>query len=207
MKIKKLVMIVATVIITFTICAIAAMYTPPNFGHSVNMLTKNGGICKHPVLLGFNEDKYVVFVTGTVKAPYKGSAKVVLEGDPKIEYKIYSQYPPDIKLGIHKFHGFKNNTIEDLTPWEKFALAVVVKPQVKIDKTSNYKLRFYDVKSNNVVLSIPITFMELDNFHIKKTSRRPNPNAHATVIKKIIPDQPVTKSTNKPLPALKCCEE
>lgn len=207
MKHKKLVMIVTIVIITFTIFTIAAMYTPPNFSHSVNMLTKDGGICRHPVLLGFNEDKYVVFVTGTVKAPYKGSAKVVLEGLPRIEYKIYSQYPPDIKLGIHKFHGFKNNTIEDLTPWEKFALIVVVKPQVKIDKTSNYKLRFYDVKSNNVVLSIPITFMKLNNFHIQRAFRRPNPNANATVIKKIIPVKPVTKPINKPLPAVNCCEE
>ena len=150
------------------------MYTPPTFGHSVTMITKDGGISRHPVLLGLNEDKYVVLVTGTVKSPYKGNVKIVLEGEPKINYIIYSQYPPEIKIGIHKFYDFEDNTIKNISAWEKFMLALIIKPENKIDKETKYDLKFYDLDSNKIVLSIPIIFKELINFNISKNIRRPS---------------------------------
>ncbi|MEI6677650.1 MAG: hypothetical protein WCL21_03520 [Mariniphaga sp.] len=196
-----------TIILTFAVCTIAAMYTPPNFGHSVTMITNKGGISKHPVLLGLNEDKYVIFASGTVKAPFKGSVKVVLEGEPKIEYEIFSRYPPELNLGIHKFHEFENNTIKNIYPWEKYALIVYVKPKNKIYETASYNLRFYDLKSNNIVLSIPIIFTELDNFDISKATRRPFSKAWESKITDNNPRKKDTISINKSLPSSSCCEE
>jgi len=206
-KKKHLLIIGLTIIITLSVCTIAAMYTSPNFGHSVTMITKNGGISRHPVLLGLNKDKYIVLVTGTVKSPYKGNVKVVLEGNPIIDYKIYSQYPPNLKLGIHKFHDFEDNTIKNISSWEKFMLTVFIKPKNKIDKESNYNLKFYDLNSTNIVLSIPIIFKELDNFSILKSDRRDYTNFRDSKNKAKIHKKKDTISINKTLHSEKCCEE
>ena len=111
---KKSVIIIITVVATIAICTVAAMYTPPGFGHSVTMVTRDGGISRHPVLLGLNMDKYVILVTGTVIPPYRGGFRIVLEGDPEIEHKIYSSYPPSFYLGMNHFHDFGNNTVTNI---------------------------------------------------------------------------------------------
>lgn len=207
---KYIFIIIITIIITFTVCTIAAMYTPPNFGHSVTIITKDGGISRHPVLLGLNEDKYVVLVTGTVRSPYKGNVKIVLEGEPEIYYEIYSRYPPELKLGIHKFHDFEDNTIKNISAWDKFMLAVCIKPLNKIDKETKYNLRFYDLDSNKVVLSIPIIFKELVNFNISKEVRRTYSEIHGSYNKINNPKKKDTcsrRSKNKTHHSKSCCEE
>jgi|GEM_PF-3173272 len=158
--------------VTITICTIAAMYTPPGFGHSVTMVTKNGGISRHPVLLGLNRSSYVILVTGTVLPPFRGGFRVALEGDQPVSYKILSRYPPELNLRYHHFHQFKDNMVTDIRPFEKFALTVGIKPDVKITERSDYQLKFYDLKSDKTVLTIPVSFMELDNFNISKQARR-----------------------------------
>ncbi|MFZ0280807.1 MAG: hypothetical protein WAL29_04110 [Bacteroidales bacterium] len=172
---RKSVIIIITVVATISICTVAAMYTPPGFGHSVTMVTRDGGISRHPVLLGLNMDRYVILVTGTVIPPYRGGFRIVLEGDPDIEHKIYSSYPPSLYLGMNHFHDFGTDTITNIFPRDKFTLAVFIKPEQKIRDESHYTLRFYDLKSNNPVLSVPVSFMELDNFNISKNARRPYP--------------------------------
>ena len=172
---KKSVIIIITVVATVSICTLAAMYTPPGFGHSVTMVSGDGGISRHPVLLGLNMERYVILVTGTVIPPYRGGFRIVLEGDPKIEHKIYSSYPPSLYLGMNHFHEFGNDTITNIFPRDKFTLAVCIKPEQRIREESDYMLRFYDLKSNNPVLSVPVSFKELDNFNISKNGRRPYP--------------------------------
>jgi hypothetical protein len=204
-KRNSVIKIILTIIITLTVCTIAAMYTPPKFGHSVTMITKDGGISRHPVLLGLNENKYVVLVTGTVKSPYRGNVRIVLEGEPKINYEIYSQYPPELNLGIHKFHDFENNTIRNISAWEKFMLTLSLKPLTKIDKESKYILRFYDLDSNFTVLSIPIIFRELDNFNISKDVRRPFSEYH-NMNKKHVNRKRDSTSMKRPYKSKECCE-
>ena len=170
---KKPITIIITVLATIAICTVAAMYTPPGFGHSVTMITRTGGVSRHPVLLGLNMEKYIVLVTGTVIPPFRGGFRIALEGDPKIEHRIYSSYPPSLYLGINHFYECRHNTVTNISPLDKFTFAVCIKPKHRIEKESNYELRFYDLKSDNSVLTIPISFMELDNFSISKNVRRP----------------------------------
>jgi len=183
------------------------MYSTPDFGHAVTMITKDGGISRHPVLLGLNKDKYVVLVTGTVKSPYKGNVKIVLEGKPAMDYKIYSRYPPEINLGIHKFHDFEDNTIKNISAWDKYTLAVCLQPKNKISKESKYNLRFYDLDSNNTVLSIPIIFRELVNFNISNEIRRPYPKTHGFDKKSSSPKKKDSCSVNKTHHSKNCCEK
>ena len=170
---KRLLIIITTIAVTITICTVAAMYTPPGFGHSVTLVTKDGGVSRHPVLLGLNKKKYVVLVTGTVIPPYRGGFRIELAGEPKIQHRIYSSYPPLISLGINHFHDFSDNKITNIFPGDKFTLAVYIRPEQLINDVSSYELKFYDLKTDNQVLSVPVTFRELDNFNISKDVRRP----------------------------------
>jgi hypothetical protein len=172
---KKSVIIIITVVVTVAICTVAAMYTPPGFGHSVTMVTRDGGISRHPVLLGFDINKYVILVTGTIIPPYRGGFRIVLEGEPEIPHRIYSAFPPPLYLGMNHFHNFINNTVTDISQGDKFTLAVCLEPGQRIKSESSYELKFYDLKSEKQVLSVPITFMELDNFNLSKEVRRPYP--------------------------------
>ncbi len=185
---KKSVIIIITIVATIAICTAAAMYTPPGFGHSVTMVTKDGGISRHPVLLGLNNERYVILVTGTVIPPYRGGFRIVLEGEPKISHKIYSGFPPPFYLGMNHFHGFRNDTVTNIFPRDKFTLAVYIEPEPRIEKESNYLLKFYDLKSDKQVLSVPITFMKLHNFSISKKARRPYPESVEHTAKKVVID-------------------
>jgi len=177
---RKLLTIIITVAVTLAICTVAAMYTPPGFGHSVSMLSNEGGMATHPVLLGLNQDNYVILVTGTVIPPYRGGFRIVLEGENKIDYKILSRYPPEPDMGYHHFHQFTNDTVRDILPLEKFALIVSIRPKERISQSSHHKLNFYDLESGKPVLSIPVSFTELANFNISKAVRRPYPEHHGT---------------------------
>jgi hypothetical protein len=177
-KKRKYYIIFTASILTVSLCTIAAMFTPPTSSHAVTTISKDGGISRHPVLLGLNKNKYTVLVTGTVKPPYKGNVKIVLEGKPEIPYKIYSRYPPELNIGIHKFHGFDDDVLTNIKSPEKFIVTVFIKPVIKIDKESKYYLKFYDLDSNNVVLTVPVIFTELDNFNLSKDVRRPYSKFH-----------------------------
>jgi hypothetical protein len=170
---KRFLIIIITIAVTIAICTVAAMYTPPGFGHSVTLVTKDGGVSRHPVLLGLNMKKYVILVTGTVIPPYRGGFRIELEGEPKIKPRIYSSYPPSISLGINHFHDFSDNKITNIYPRDKFTLAVYIRPEKPITDFSSYELKFYDLKTDKQVLSVPVTFRELDNFDISKDVRRP----------------------------------
>jgi hypothetical protein len=196
-----------TILITLLVCTIAAMYSKPNSGHAVTTISKTGGVSRHSVLLGLNENKYVLLVTGTVKSIYSGNVKIILEGEPKIDYQIYSRYPPELKLGIHKFYDFENNTIKNITAGDKFILTVCIKPINKIVKESKYNLKFYDLDSNKTVLSIPIIFKELNNFNISKEVRRPEIKVHEPRNNSGNHKKNDTSSVNKKHHSKECCDE
>lgn len=171
-KRNKTVKIILTVMITLIICFIGAMYNPPTFGHAVTTINMKGGISRHPVFLGLHKNKYVILATGTSRLPYKSNIKVMLEGQQPIDYELSSRLPPEINLGIHKFYDFEDHTMKNLKPGEKFMVAVSIKPKNKIEKPVKYDIKFYDTDSNKVVLTIPVIFKELVNFHISREARR-----------------------------------
>lgn len=160
------------IIVAILIFIIGHIYSSPRFAHVGGVITKNGGTAKYSALLGLNENKYVIFVSGTAESTFE-SIKVVLEGEQEMDYNICSYFPPTIGLGYHKFYELENNTIKNISAGEKFNLIVSIKPKVRIDKELTYYLKFYDSASDSAVLTIPILFKELINFHIFSKIRRP----------------------------------
>lgn len=184
------------IIVGILIFVLQEMYSSPRFGHVGGMITKNGDTA-HAGLLGLNEDNYVIYVSGIAKSPFE-SIKIVLEGEPEIDYNIKSQNPPTIDLGYHKFYEFENNIIRNISADERYNLLVSIKPKVRINKESMYYLKFYDLVSDSTVLTIPILFKELINFHIFSKIKRPEIN---------VDKNKKGDCKNKPHSSKKCCKK
>lgn len=51
------------------------------------------GRARHPVHLPGGRDRYTLVVTGTILPPYRGDARVVVEGNPALSYDAYGSDP------------------------------------------------------------------------------------------------------------------
>jgi YHS domain-containing protein len=120
-------------IIFFTIAVcislLAATYRWTDSAHSIGLIRASGGEARHPSTLESGKDSYALIATATIMPPYRGDARVVLEGKPEMDYKIYSS-DPVINLGIRRQPVLKNNVLYDLQPKDRIALWVIIKPPV-----------------------------------------------------------------------------
>jgi hypothetical protein len=97
-------------------------------GHAMGMLSAKGGNVRRAVRLEPGKREYVVAVTGTVQSPYRGNARVAVEGQPQMDCDIYTPKPV-IDLGIRRRPVFHDNVLEGLQPKDRFTLWVVMRPR------------------------------------------------------------------------------
>ena len=118
-----------TLLIFIVSCAfftLAATYRFHDSAHSMGMIKKGGGMARHPAQLDKNRDSYVLIATAGVMPPYRGNAKVVLEGDPSLSATFHNSEVP-IDLGVHRHPTFRDNTYYDLRPKDRIALWVKIR--------------------------------------------------------------------------------
>ena len=155
---------------TFLVCiaavAISLVAATRQFrdsGHAAGVLGIDGGKVRHAVLLDPGSRQYVLIVTGTVLPPYRGSARVVLEGEPKMDYEVHFSGPV-IDLGFHRGLRFADGILRDLQPKDKFTLWIVMRPQdpqqsaetsVRADE---HEVVFYDVETGKSLLRVPVIY-------------------------------------------------
>lgn len=156
MKIKTLVLFCASV----AVCGVAATHKFYDSAHAMGMLGKNGGTVRHPVLLEGGRDSYTIVASAGVLPPYRGDVRVVLEGEPRPDYVISSARPA-VRLGLHRAPEFHDNVLHDVRPKDKVALWVALKPQGCREEKSGGELAlaFYDTRSNDRLLRMPIRFI------------------------------------------------
>lgn len=94
--------------------------------HAIGTIKKGGGMARHPALLDKDRSSYVLIATAGVVPPYKGNARVVLEGDPSLKASFYDSGPA-LSLGLHRQPEFSGDTYYDLRPKDKIALWVRIK--------------------------------------------------------------------------------
>lgn len=111
------------------ISLLAATYRWTDSAHSIGLIRASGGEARHPSTFGSGKSFYTLIATATVIPPYRGDARVVLEGNPEIDYRIYSS-DPVVDLGIRRQPRFKDNVLYDLQPKDRIALWVSMKPPV-----------------------------------------------------------------------------
>ncbi|MBL0224850.1 MAG: hypothetical protein IPQ16_04505 [Geobacteraceae bacterium] len=105
---------------------LAATYRFHDSAHAMGMIKKGGGMARHPALLDKDRDSYVMIATAGVLPPYKGNARVVLEGDPTLTATFHNSEVP-FDLGVFRHPAFRDNIYYDLRPKDRIALWVKIK--------------------------------------------------------------------------------
>lgn len=122
MKLKSAAVFAAAVGVFLT----GAAYRFHDSAHAIGRLSVRGGEINHPVLLDDEKSLYTIIVTGIVVPPYRGDARVTLEGDCSMNYQIHNSEPV-IDLGFFRHPRFLENTFYDLREKDKVAVWVVLR--------------------------------------------------------------------------------
>jgi len=145
---------------------VAAGYRWGDSGHAIGLISERGGKVRHPTYMAGGKNRYTQIVTATVLSPYRGDARVVLEGSPPMKYEIHSA-KPIVDLGFRKITRFQDNTFYDLKPGDRISLWLIMRPISGENKSvdpnyetdgEKYALAFYDTMSSKTLLRIPIIF-------------------------------------------------
>ena len=95
---KRLAVIVFAIVLSIA----AAWYRHGDSAHAMGLISLKGGKAHHPVHLPSGKDRYTLVVTGTVIPPYRGNAKVTVEGGHGLSYDVYGS-DPVIDLGLREY--------------------------------------------------------------------------------------------------------
>lgn len=123
MKVKSIIFFALALAASF----LAATYRWGDSAHAIGAIRASGGEARHPAYLTSAEGCCTLIATATVIPPYRGDARVVLEGKPSIEHGIYLSGPV-LDLGIRRNPELRDNVIHGLQPKDRIALWVVMKP-------------------------------------------------------------------------------
>jgi len=153
---KKLLVVLFATILSVA----AAWYRHGDSAHAMGMISVKGGHARHPVHLPAGKDRYTLVVTGSIIPPYRGDARVVVEGQPEGTYAVHGS-DPIIDLGFRRRPHFEDHTLTGLQPRDRFTLWVVMKPAGPMPP-GRCAITFLDTTSEEPVLTIPVFFGDAD---------------------------------------------
>lgn len=125
-------------------------------GHAITMISNKGGKVRHPVHIQNKYGSCTIIVTGRVIPPYRGDARVVLEGPDYIAHNIYLS-EPIIHFGFKDLPSFKNDTVYGLKPGARLALWLIIE-NIDRKRDETCQLVFFDTATNRPILRLPIFF-------------------------------------------------
>jgi YHS domain-containing protein len=123
MSLKKIIFFIFAVALSL----LAATHRFGDSAHSIGLVKAKGGKARHASNFESGKERYMLIATATVIPPYRGDARVALEGTPEIDYKLFLSGPV-LDLGVRKFPKLKGDTIHDLKPMDRLALWVEMHP-------------------------------------------------------------------------------
>jgi len=123
MKAKSIFFFVLAVAVPF----LAASYRLGDSAHSIGLIKASGGTERHASVLASGEGTYTLIATAAVLPPYRGDARVVLEGEPRIDHAIHLSGPV-VDLGLRRNPELRDNVLCGLQPRDRIALWLVMKP-------------------------------------------------------------------------------
>jgi len=169
-------------ILSIALSLLAAGYRFGDSSHAMGLLSQWGGKTLHPFALDSGQERYTLIATATVLPPYRGDARIVLEGLPEMEHAIYDS-DPAIDLGLHHHPRLEGDLLRDLRPRDRLALWVVMKPSTASPLPAGHRhqdgpdgppldgsaqapaLSFYDSRDNRKLMSFPIRFGDDGGHH------------------------------------------
>lgn len=111
---------------------VAAWWRWPDSVHAIGLVKKGGGRARHPIVLAPGPDSWQVVATATVLPPWRGDARISLEGEPPLEWSVALSRPA-IDLGVHRFPRLEGDVLRGLEPREHVALWLTVKRPREVD--------------------------------------------------------------------------
>ncbi len=120
---KKLAFLAGTV----AVCTLAAWYRWPDSAHAMGVIRRGGGTARHPVALPAGEDSYVVVATAPVLPPWRGDARVSVEGEPPMRWEVEVSRPI-LDLRLRRWPVQDGDRIRGLEPKDRLALWVKLTP-------------------------------------------------------------------------------
>jgi YHS domain-containing protein len=106
---------------------LAATYRWGDSAHAIGLIRASGGEARHAAYLTAGKTGYTLIATATVIPPYRGDARVVLEGDPPIDHEVHLSEPV-VDLGIRRNPHLRGDVLHGLRPKDRIALWVVMRP-------------------------------------------------------------------------------
>ncbi len=106
---------------------LAAWWRWPDSAHAIGVIKRAGGTARHPVALAPGQDSYVVVVTAPVIPPWRGDARVAIEGDPPPAWEVEVSRPI-VDLRLRRWPVQDGDRIRGLEPRDRLALWVKLSP-------------------------------------------------------------------------------
>jgi len=139
-----------------TLSVTAAWYRHGDSAHAMGLVSIKGGRAHHPVHLPSGKERYTLVVTGTILPPYRGDARVTVDGGPPIPFVVRGS-DPIINLGLRHRPYFEDQTLTGLQPRDRFTIWVVMQPPGPMP-AGKRNITFSDTATNDPVLKIPVIF-------------------------------------------------
>ena len=122
MRIRSIITLVLAVLLSL----VAAVHRWGDSSHAIGLMSLNGGKARHPSFLESGWDRYAQITTARVLPPYRGDVRVVLEGDPPLDYDIRFSKPV-VDLGLRRLPDFRDDILYGIQPGDRLALWVLMR--------------------------------------------------------------------------------
>jgi hypothetical protein len=127
-KVKQVAVLAATV----AVCTVAAAWRWPDSAHAMGVIRSADAAGRprgrgpgHPVALPAGPERYQLVVTAPVLAPWRGDARIALEGEPAVDWSVELTHPI-VDLGLRRWPRLEGKVLRDLAPGDRLALWVDV---------------------------------------------------------------------------------
>jgi hypothetical protein len=106
---------------------LAAWCRWPDSAHAIGVIRKGGGTARHPVVLAGGRDEYVLVATAAVIPPWRGDARLSVEGEPAMGWDAEVSRPV-VDLGLHRWPSLEGDVLRGLAPNDRVALWLRLRP-------------------------------------------------------------------------------
>jgi len=144
-------------ILAVGISLLGSTYRWGDSAHSIGLINASGGKVRHPSFLKSGKNRYALISTATVIPPYRGDARLVLEGKPEMDHEIFFS-GPIVDLGLRRLPKFRDNILYGLAPRDRLSIWVVMKPKDRDAVWRKQTLAFYDTRTAKSILRVPMIF-------------------------------------------------
>lgn len=111
---------------------VAAWWRWPDSAHAIGVIREGGGKARHAVAFPAGSSSYQLVATATVLPPWRGDARVSVEGDPPLAWSAALSRPA-VDVGLHRFPRLDGDVIGGLRPRERIALWIDLRAGAGVD--------------------------------------------------------------------------